>query len=181
MPYNFGQTAPVSSLLITPFSREALWTDTRPHAVGNTPGPLTMSGSNIALFKFKLQESYRVRKWFVGTQSASFNVDVGVWSEDGQTKIASMGSTAGASTGVYVSADFTLAPGAYWCGLAASNGTGQISGTSGSIIPGYGSQSTGVAMHVVATSIPVPSTISPGSYLLRYVYLYGISRDSGLV
>lgn len=180
MPYNFGQTAPVSSLAITPFSREALWNDARPHAVANVPGPLTLSSSNVVLFKFKLQEAYVVKKWIVATQSASFNVDVGVWSEDGQTKIASMGSTASSTSGVFASADFTLAPGVYWCGLAASNGTGQISGTSGSIIPGYGAGSTGVAMHTVATSIPVPSTISPGSYLIRWVFLYGISRDPAI-
>lgn len=181
MPYNFGQTAPVSSLTITPFSREAVGLDARPYASGNAPGPLTFSSSNIVLFKFKIEEPYRVRKWVVATAATAFNVDMGVWSEDGQTRIATPGSTAAASPLTVISADFTLAPGSYWCGLALSTGTGTVSGTAGVIIPGWASQSAGVAMHTVATSIPVPSTISPGPYLLRWVLLYGISRDAGLV
>lgn len=78
------------------------------------------SASRILAFPFALAESYLVRKvwWYNGTTATTDSADVGVFTEDGATKLVSSGSTAIATANVLQEVDVTdtlLTPGRYWC------------------------------------------------------------------
>lgn len=88
----------------------------------------TYPASNRALgYMFEIADYFLVRKvwWFNGTTATTNNADVGVYSEDGATKLVSGGSTLIATANVVQEIDCTdtlLPPGRYWC-VYNQNGT----------------------------------------------------------
>lgn len=86
------------------------------------------AASRILAYPFTLIEPYLVRKvWWQngGTAAGTDSTDVGVFTEDGVTKLVSSGSTAATGTNVVQEVDVTdtlIYPGRYWC-CAIQGGT----------------------------------------------------------
>lgn len=141
-------------------------------AGGSTPGSLAFPAANDALFvPFVLQAATLIKRLFsINGGTASGNIDVGVYSEDG-TLISSAGSTAQAGTNdlqFFNVTDFILGPGRYYLAVAKNDTTGTLIRMN---IPAIRCSVLGMAKQ--ATAFPLPATATFATVTAAYLPLIG--------
>lgn len=128
---------------------------------GATPASAAFPASNDAIFiPVYLQNTVLIQRLFsINGATASGNIDVGIYSEDG-ARIVSSGSTAQAGTSspqFYNITDVTLGPGRYYLAVAMNNTTGTLFRASTGITK---LQALGMAKQATAFALPDSATFA---------------------
>lgn len=150
--YRFPASYRPHAPLIGPFSPEA---DGSSHSLGSSLTFVAWPAANRRIgYMFCLAEPYLVRKvwWWNGTVGGSNTLDVGVFTEDGNTLLVSGGpvTAAGAAPSIQeVDCTDTLLPaGRHWC-VAVCNGSTTQVGVCGVSALGL-TRCTGYAQHAAS-------------------------------
>lgn len=126
--------------------------------IGGQPSSGAWPTANKAIFvPFVINTNCTVKKMFVvNGATASGNLDIGIYNEDG-TKLVSSGSTAQSGTNGLQVIDVTdtpLSPGAYYMALAMNG----ITGTMFKYTAGTGAQMSQLGVYQQTTAFPLPAT-----------------------
>lgn len=163
------------NIMIGTWSWQAIGLELCAMGLGFASGSYPASNRVLA-FPFVLGDSYLVRKvwWVNGTTVGTNTVDVGVYSEDGATRLVTTATgttTAGANAVQEVDiTDVLLNAGRYWCAYV-QNGT---TDTPMIISPGIGMvRAMGCAQF--AGAVPLGTTFTPAACASSPFPLFGIA------
>lgn len=144
---------------ISPFCVDALFMNFRSAATNIGAGVL--ANTIVYLYPFRVSIPYPITYfWWVNGATVNGNVDMGVYSEDGQTLLVSAGSTAqsGASAVQTKAVSFTLSPGRYYLGFATSSATATFHRQNNSVAS---TRAAGFRQHTTSAgaNVPLPTTL----------------------
>lgn len=145
---------------ISPFCTEALFMNFRSNATNITTA--TVGNTFVHLYPFRIATPFRVtRFWWVNGVTVNGNVDMGIYTEDGQTLLVSTGSTAqsGGISIQTVTVSYTLSPGRYYMAFATSSATATFARQSNSVAS---TRAAGFRQHTTTAgaNVPLPTTLT---------------------
>lgn len=139
---------------------------------GSTPSSAAFPAANDAIFvPVHIKQATLIKRLFCSNGgTASGNVDVGIYTEDG-ARIVSSGSTAQAGTTVpqfFDITDFILGPGRYYFAVAMDNGTGTLFRANITAL-----RLSAIGMAKMATAFPLPATATLATVTAAFLPLIG--------
>jgi hypothetical protein len=178
-PTALGQAPPYLNLMdnisVHPFSPECLGRDWLAISVGLGSAVWT---ANLLIFIPLLlaQPTLVAQFWWMNGAAVNGNTDVGVYTEDGQTKLGGTGSTLNSGTSqiqVVDVADFRLAADTrYWLALGSDSGTQAYSRNN--LIVG-GLDYIGVKQQAAGWSSGLPTTVTPAAPTVAILPNFGFT------
>lgn len=153
-------------------------------AIDNTTKASGVWTANRLIFLpfFTLQDVLVSQFFWTNGGTVNGNTDVGIYSEDGQTKIGSSGSTANAGTSVNQAVnvtDFFLAANhRYWLALGSDSGT-QTYLRSTLVVTGM--EYIGIKEQLSGWSSGLPATITPATSTVAVYPMFGFVGTAVLV
>lgn len=162
-------------VMISILSEQALGVEHAAFA-GSTTSITYPAASRILAFPFMLLEPYLVQKvwWMNGATATTDSADVGVFTEDGATKLVSAGSTAIATASVVQEVDVTdtvLPRGRYWCAYIQGGTTATPAGWTTSLMQ---LRMIGCVQQAGSGST-LGSTLTPAAVAAANINLFGIA------
>jgi hypothetical protein len=129
---------------------------------GSTPSSGAFPASNDALFvPVVIKQTVLIKRLFsLNGATASGNIDVGIYSEDG-SRIVSSGSTAQSGTSIpqfFDITDLVITPGRYYFAVAMNNTTGTLFRVTTGVIARF--QCLGLAKQATAFALPATATFA---------------------
>lgn len=145
---------------ISPFCTEALFMNFR--STASNIGSGAIGNTFVHLYPFRIATPFPVtRFWWVNGGTVNGNVDMGIYTEDGQTLLVSTGSTAQSGTNVIqtVTVSYTLPPGRYYMAFATSSATATFARQSNSVAS---TRAAGFRQHTTTAgaNVPLPTTLT---------------------
>lgn len=138
-------------------------------AIGNT---------FVHLYSFRISAPFPITYfWWVNGGTINGNVDMGVYSESGQTLLVSTGSTAQSGTNALqtVAVSYTLSPGRYYLAFATSSATATFARQNNSVAS---TRAAGFRQHTTTAgaNVPLPSSLTFAAHNATPNPYVGITR-----
>lgn len=163
---------------ISPFCVEALFMNFR--STASNIGSGAIGNTFVHLYPFRIATPFPVtRFWWVNGGTVNGNVDMGIYTEDGQTLLVSTGSTAQSGTNVIqtVTVSYTLPPGRYYMAFATSSATATFARQTNSVAS---TRAAGFRQHTTTAgaNVPLPATLTFAAHNATVNPYVGCSRLS---